>query len=1140
MKRENIKRMGMEGVRKIWYVLAFLIPFLAMLGICKETGTYPFGEQSWLVCDMDNQYISYFSYFRQALKENGFFYTFSKTLGGDMFGFTAYYLMSPWNMLLLLVQTHGLHDMVAWISLIKIGLCGLTFFILVNYNNEKEQEYSYKKSMGNLIFSTAYGLMTYNIFYVSNIMWFDAIYMLPLVVLGIHRVVKEKKYLLYIVSLAYAVITNFYIGYMVCIFSALYFVYFFICECKGTIKERAKITGLFAIGSLLAGGLSMWCLLPAKTSLDGIKAEFSLKQLTWDKNFVWSDFFVKLFPGSTEDLMAGLPNIYCGVVILFFAIFFFLCRNINWKKKMGIIGLLMVMFFSFYIHGANLIWHGFNTPIGFPYRNSFIFSFILILIAREGFFSCIDEKIIVRLLAGLGSGFVIVALAMWMQKKSFGFLMEDTYKITFIAVGISVLVVVINQKLMAYVASVIAVAFILYETRINGVDIFANRGPMIFSYLTLAIDQVETAANLVKETDDSLYRMEKNFNRNTNDNMMYGIAGLSHYSSTEKPGTKQFMQALGFRNNGNWVDYNRGSTLSAESFLGVKYLLARTALKDPYVYSDKIDGTYIYENPYAFSMAFLTDGFVEGMQTELTNTFEFQNKLLESSCNVGNVFIQEMEYTTTMQNMALLDGYAVYQQLDPNQEAYVEYSFTVKEDMPIYVYLNTIDMRLSTIQLNGVDTGKYFAIDQYDAIAVDDYLDIEYGDTLTIRVTPQTGVVIITDVLIYYEDVSRLEKAQTYQNEGAIALKRISDSHLEATFDNTCDRNKILFTIPYDEGWHAYIDGEQVELYPAAGVFMAILGVEEGEHTLTLKYVPKNLILGVLISLISLVILVLLIWYECKKGKNEKLLKKILIFFGCMAGIVLAYLLSLFICSTQGKLKVIEQDKVERESVIFGMLEQDGNTENGAEPIEWIVLEEKDGKALVISKQALSYLPYAADGVAPLWEDSYVRKWLNQDFYSVAFTDEERDRIQITTLDNTGAGSQFVEGGATTEDYLYILSRNDVKKYFGANAEVTEESFYSQSAIAEATEMSVLQSQETNKEYYTLTDIKYDKVFKNYGYTDDVIGMHGCNYWLRNPGRYASVYATTVGGNGNVYDIGTLVTEAAYVRPVMWIDRKVN
>ena len=168
MSNEKIKGYVAECMKKVFYILAFLLPMLGMLGICKETGTYPFGEKSWLVCDMDNQYIAYFSCFKQAIEENGFFYTFSKTLGGDMFGFTAYYLMSPLNLLFLFVKTDGIHDMAAWIALIKIGLCGLSFFILVNYKNDKEEHSVFKKSTGNLIFSTAYGLMTYNVFYISK------------------------------------------------------------------------------------------------------------------------------------------------------------------------------------------------------------------------------------------------------------------------------------------------------------------------------------------------------------------------------------------------------------------------------------------------------------------------------------------------------------------------------------------------------------------------------------------------------------------------------------------------------------------------------------------------------------------------------------------------------------------------------------------------------------------------------------------------------------------------------------------------------------------------------------------------------------------------------------------------------------
>lgn len=1122
--------------RIFFYLLSFLIPIFAMLVICKKTDTYPIGNKSWLVCDMDNQYISYFSYFKHAVKENGFLYTFSKTMGGDMFGFTTYYLMSPLNFLLLLVNTNQIHDMVAWISIIKIALCGLNFFILANYDNEIAHSYSLRKSVVNLAFSVAYGLMTYNIFYISNIMWFDAIYMLPLVILGIHRVVNEKKYLLYIVVLAYSIITNFYIGYMVCIFSAIYFVYYFLFEFKGYTKEKLKIMILFTFSSLMAGGLSMWCLLPAKSSLAGIKAEFSLENLTINKNFFWSDFFVKLFPYSSQDLMAGLPNVYCGIVILFFSLVFFFCRKNTWKKKVGIAGLLLIMFFSFYIDGANLVWHGFNAPVGFPYRNSFLFSFILIWIAREGFLFCMDEKISFRLINGIISGAIIVILSMWMKSKEFEFVSLDAFRMSLVAILVGFIIIVSIHKRFTYVACALMFLFLLYETSLNGIDIFLNRESMILGYLDMSIDQVEDAVNLIKEEDDDFYRIEKRLFRNVNDNMMFGIPGLSHYSSTEKPFTKQAMQAFGYRNNGNWAAYKRGSTFSAESFLGVKYLLTQTNMNKPYRFVDKVDGTYILENPYAFSMAYLTDGPIEGIQIDFNNTFDFQNKVFECTSLVGDIFTREIDYTTTVQNMELLDGYAIYQKVDKNQDAFVEYSFVVKEDFPIYVYLNSIDMRLATIQINGVDTGKYFAVDQYDTISVNNYVDIKRGDVLTIRVTPMTEILIITDILIYYEDLSKLEQAYNYQKVGMVSLHKYTDSHLEGTFVNDKNRNKIFLSIPYDEGWKAYIDGNETTLYPITGAFMGIFGVESGEHVLTLQYVPKKLYLGMGISSICLCILLGLCVYECVMYKEKKLLRKILLCIYGIIGIISFYLLIFLICSKNNKPKVVELGDVEKEVITFGKFEQDGNIENGPEPLEWIVLAKEGGKAFVVSKYALTYLPYNVDDVVCLWEDSYVREWLNEVLYQSSFSNQEKERIILTRLDNSDSSSEYVEDCSVTEDYLFLLNRKEVKHYFGANTEITDNRFYSQHSIVEPTPFAVACSEEKNKQCYSITENAYNNVFKKYGYTNEVIGIQGCDYWLRNPGKYSSIYATTVGGNGIAFDIGTYISESAYVRPAMWIN----
>ena len=620
--------------------------------------------------------------------------------------------------------------------------------------------------------------------------------------------------------------------------------------------------------------------------------------------------------------------------------------------------------------------------------------------------------------------------------------------------------------------------------------------------------------------------------------MMYGISGLSHYSSTEKPDIKIFMQAVGFRNNGNWVRYNRGSTLAVESFLGVKYLLSRTALEEPYIYINKMDGTYIYQNPYAFSMAFLTDACMEDVQIGLDNTFEFQNALFGQTCYTDDIFVRETDYATTVHNLELLDGSTIYQKLDASQEAYIEYTFTVKEDKPIYVYLNTNDMRASTIQLNGVNAGNYFTIEQYDVLSVDDYLDLEVGDTLTVRVIPQTHAVIITDVMIYYEDLSMLEMGYEYQREGAVSLERISDAHLQGIFSNPDGRSKILFSIPYDEGWTAYIDGNKAETYRVAGIFLAIDGIEEGEHTIVLKYVPKNFYIGLMISLISFAIISLFLVLAYRKDKEKKLVKQLLVFSGVVLGVFVVYLLALLIITNRTVIKAVEPERLEKqpETIIFGQTEQDGNIANGAEPIEWIVLYETDGKALIVSKYALAYMPYSIDTPVALWETSYVRHWMNQEFYMSAFNEEERERIENTLVNNMEAGSQFVEGGNATQDYLFLLSRKDVRDYFGVNVETKTDCFYSQTAVCEPTQTALLQSAEQNIEYQTFTRELYDNVFKEYGYLESIVGTNGCSYWLRNPGRYAAVYTATVGGNGDVFDIGTLTTEYGYVRPAMWIE----
>ena len=112
---------------------AFCLPVVVMLGIYWARGIYPFGPSYILTIDMNNQYVTFFSYLREILKgEHSFFYTFSKTLGGDMTGLSAYYLLSPLNVVLCFFSTEILPVGIEILTLIKLGLCGLTMNLFLS------------------------------------------------------------------------------------------------------------------------------------------------------------------------------------------------------------------------------------------------------------------------------------------------------------------------------------------------------------------------------------------------------------------------------------------------------------------------------------------------------------------------------------------------------------------------------------------------------------------------------------------------------------------------------------------------------------------------------------------------------------------------------------------------------------------------------------------------------------------------------------------------------------------------------------------------------------------------------------------------------------------------------------------------
>ena len=119
-------------------------------------------------------------------------------------------------------------------------------------------------------------------------------------------------------------------------------------------------------------------------------------------------------------------------------------------------------------------------------------------------------------------------------------------------------------------------------------------------------------------------------------------------------------------------------------------------------------------------------------------------------------------------------------------------------------------------------------------------------------------------------------------------------------------------------------------------------------------------------------------------------------------------------------------------AVTFGSYEQDNDTSNGPEEIEWIVLDVQDGKSLLLSKYGLDAKPYNTESTSITWENSTIRKWLNNDFITAAFTADEQKAIIMTQVDNSSAqgySEWSTSGGNNTQDQIFLLSYAEAKKY---------------------------------------------------------------------------------------------------------------
>ncbi len=232
---------------------------------------------------------------------------------------------------------------------------------------------------------------------------------------------------------------------------------------------------------------------------------------------------------------------------------------------------------------------------------------------------------------------------------------------------------------------------------------------------------------------------------------------------------------------------------------------------------------------------------------------------------------------------------------------------------------------------------------------------------------------------------------------------------------------------------------------------------------------------------------------------------------------------------------ILENAKV-GDIIKFGKYEQDNNTSNGKEDIEWQILSKEKGKVLVISKYALDSRQYNRASGSFTWKDCYLKLWLNQGFYNAAFSDSDKSIIQSVTIKNNELyfGN---EGGNDTTHKVFCLSIEEIKKYYGDyypnSYDSTNKFGYNQKLMCSPTQYAI--KKEEGAEASVLTPAEYNNLINKYHYTNDDNGRTVCKWWLRSPdGNDFARYVDRDGklGSGVQADI---TVKGVGVRPALYL-----
>ena len=865
--------------------------FLAMFGsllisllVAYCYNMIPFGNHTILRMDLYHQYGPLFAELYERVKDgSSFLYSWNAGGGSSFLGNFYNYLSSPISLLILLFSHENIPVAIGVMIFTKATIASATF------------TWYLKKSLGKHSYITAgfgilYAFSGYFIAYYWNLMWLDAFALLPIVLLGIERIINKGKPLTFILALALTMFSNYYMAYMVCMFSVIYFLYYFFTNYsfsssledfrlpfeknkalnRGVIykirSSRFFMSGVtFAFGAITAALCVAFALVPNYFILKACSATSGTFPEDFEMYNNVLDFLANHLASVEPTIRSSgddvLPNVYCSVATAMLVPLFYFTKSISLREKISTTALLGVLFISFNTNYLNYIWHGFHYPNDLPYRFSFMYTFIILVVAFKTLTRIREFKPKELLGVGIGVSLFIVITEKVGSKN------VDDYTVIISLVFAIIYTVAFyifsNKKYNRQATALFLFCCFVAEYAVANTDNYVMNQELKY-YSSDYKDFVEIKNEIdTQHKNDNIYRMELTSLRTRMDPCWYNYNGVSIFSSMAYEKLANLHQNLGLY--GNYINsytYNMQTPVYNAMF-ALDYIVNNSdnvRMNDELFTNIAGNDTFTaYKNKYSLPIAYMVNFSMTDWDYDNYDPFTVQNDYFERATGIADVFETEEIFDISGFGVSDIsnpsDGSDCFYFTADNTDGSGEITVLIlpEEAKNLYLYVDSSNLDTLTVEYDGNDMTQ----DVDDEHYILDLGECAANEAVTLRFTIKEGVADgYADFMLRSINMDKFKKGYNILRNQSLNVETFTDTEISGTV--TAKESGILYTsIPYDTGWKITVDGEEIDEEEILSLGDALIGIHlsAGTHTVEFKYTPQGFIIGLGLTAAGIIIL---------------------------------------------------------------------------------------------------------------------------------------------------------------------------------------------------------------------------------------------------------------------------------------------